>query len=248
MIEKPIEWLGGAEKPSYCDKMMSNQSFFKSYYVKDDLSFHYDLYSLIHDLSDLKVFDEIKIENTPMFTIAEMGTPPMVLAFMQFLIRIVRPKRILEIGTFIGHSAIALGKAMPGVGCELLTLEKFDHFAAIARKNIEANGLQDRVKVIEGDAFASLSAMDPDVTFDMVFIDGNKERYGEYVKMIEPRMAAGGMLIVDDVLMLGDVLNIPPQCEKGAGVAAMIDYLKDNDAWEKIMLPISDGFLIARKL
>jgi len=246
--ENGVEWLNGAEKPSYADKMMSSQSFFKSYYLpNDDTKFHFDLYKLAEKLGDLSAFDEISIENTPMFTIAEMGTPPLVLAFIQFLIRLHRPNRVLEIGTFVGHSAISLALAMPDGG-ELITLEKFDHFAEIARRNISANNLESRVRVIEGDAKVSLVNLSSGPNFDFVYLDGGKEAYLEYVKLLEPKLNVGGLFVVDDILFQGDVLNDIPQTEKGKGVSMMVDYLCNNLDYMRTFLPISNGFLIAQKI
>src|SRR5262249_48838956 len=128
---------------------------------------------------------EFKLENTDKFTVEEMASNPVNLRFLQVMMRLAGVKRVLEIGAFIGVSAMYFAKALPPGG-EVITIEKFDHFAAIARRNFAANGLAERITLIEGDAFEIIERLPKDKLFDMIFIDGNKERYLDYFLKTEP--------------------------------------------------------------
>ena len=145
-----------------------------------------------------------------------MASNPVQLRLLDLIVRLLQPKRIIEIGAFIGLSAMTMARAMPAGG-KLTTIEKFDHFADICRRNFEANGLADRITVVQGDAFEALDKVPKGELFDLAFIDGNKERYADYFEMLEPRVRSGGLILVDDVFFHGDVLNAKPTTEKGEG-------------------------------
>ena len=98
----------------------------------------------------------------------------------------------------------------------MVSIEKFDKFATIARRNFELNGLADKIKLFEGDAFEIIDRLPRDQVFDLVFIDGNKERYKDYVVKTEPLLAKNGIMIVDDCFYHGDVLNAAPTDAKGS--------------------------------
>jgi predicted O-methyltransferase YrrM len=166
--------------------------------------------------------------------------------FLQFVIRLSGVRRVLEIGAFIGLSTMYFAKAVPLDG-EVVSIEKFDKFATIARRNFELNGLAAKIKLFEGDAFEIIDKLPRDRPFDMVFIDGNKERYKDYVIKTEPLLAKNGIMIVDDCFYHGDVLNAAPSDAKGLGTKACMDYLATRDDWLRIALPLSNGlFMMTR--
>ena len=102
-------------------------------------------------------------------------------------------------------------------------------------------------KLFEGDAFEIIDRLPRDQLFDLVFIDGNKERYKDYVVKTEPLLAKNGIMIVDDCFYHGDVLNAVPTDAKGLGTKACIDYLGTCNDWLRIALPLSNGlFMMTR--
>jgi caffeoyl-CoA O-methyltransferase/O-methyltransferase len=139
-----------------------------------------------------------------------------------------------------------MAKVLPEGG-RLTTIEKYDEFARIAAENIRNNGLSERIDIICGDAFDELPKLDPNQLFDFVFLDGNKERYLEYFKLLDPRLRPGGLMIVDDVLFQGDVLNDEPKTEKGIGVKRFLQAVESADQYTKILLPISNGLMLMYK-
>lgn len=187
---------------------------------------------------DLELSDKVSIE--------EMASSPVGLRFLQILVKLSGARRIIEIGAFIGLSAMSMARVLPKGG-EVVTIEKFDHFAGICRRNFARNGLADRIKLLEGDAFEVIDSLPKNELFDMLFIDGNKERYAHYFQALEPLLRPGGLAIVDDCLFHGDVLNPKPTTEKGAGARATLDLAATLDGWLRLAVPISNGVLLMIK-
>ena len=191
---------------------------------------------------DLKKFE---LEQTPMFPIEVMGSSPMQLNFLQSLIMLRGCKNILEIGTFVGSGTMYFANALPEDG-KVTTIEKFDHFAEIARSNFRKNNFENKIRSICGDAAKEIKNLHGE-KFDFVYIDGNKERYGDYFEMVDPLLESRGMIVVDDAFFNGDVLNNPPTTEKGKGVKSVLEKASVNDNYHKTMIPIGNGILLLIK-
>jgi predicted O-methyltransferase YrrM len=230
----------------FWDKMLPDQPEHAHLYKGQ--AFMRDLFEVACRSSGIRSpYDEFKIEQSDLFTAEEMASNPIAMRFLQFLIRQTGARRVLEIGAFIGLSTMYFAKALPPGG-EVVSIEKFDKFAKIARRNFELNGLASKIKLFEGDAFEVIDKLPREQKFDLVFIDGNKERYKDYVIKTEPLLAPNGTMIVDDCFYHGDVLNSQPGDEKGAGTKAFMDYAGTCDDWLRIALPLSNGlFLMTRK-
>jgi predicted O-methyltransferase YrrM len=188
-----------------------------------------------------------KIERTDLFTIEEMASSAVALGFLTWLLRLTKARRVLEIGSFVGVSAMYFAQALPTDG-RVVTIEKFDHFAGIARRNFAANGFADKIELVEGDAHEVLPRLANRGPFDFAFIDGNKERYVDYFRLIEPMMAPAAIVAVDDAFFHGDALNAIPQTEKGRGVRAMLDMAAQLTSWNRMLVPLSNGMLLMSKL
>jgi caffeoyl-CoA O-methyltransferase len=227
----------------FCDKLLPNQAE-HTHYFRDGNDYMGALYDTICRSSGIRnPLEEFKLEQTDKFTVEEMASNPVSMRFLQLLIRVAGVKRVLEIGAFIGISAMYFAKALPAGG-EVVTIEKFDHFAAIARRNFAANGLTDRINLIEGDAFEIIENLPKDRLFDMIFIDGNKERYKDYFVMTEPLLAPKGIVLVDDCFFHGDAVNVMPTNDKGYGARAFLDYAATRDDYIRIALPLANGVMI----
>ena len=122
--------------------------------------------------------------------------------------------------------------------------KKFDHFAALARRNFAANGLADRITLMEGDAFEIIESLPKDRKFDLIFIDGNKERYKDYFIKTEPLLSPTGISLVDDCYFHGDAINREPTNDKGRGVRAFLDYAATRDDYLRIALPLANGMMM----
>ena len=227
-------------------KILPNQDFNSNLYRGSE-PFEKALYETILNVSGIKSpTEKFTIEQTDMFTIEEMASSPMVLGFLQWLIEIAGVRRILEIGTFVGVSSMYMAEALPDGG-ELVTIEKFDHFADIARKNFTNNGFDGVISLINGDAAEMIKNLDPVKPFDLVFIDGNKERYAKYFDDVAPLVRPGGIIVTDDALFHGDALNASPESDKGKGVKAFLSRAAASTDWRRSLIPISNGIVVMTK-
>jgi caffeoyl-CoA O-methyltransferase len=233
------------KKIGFSDKYLPDQK--EHNYLYSGVDYAKNLYEIVCKSSGIVNPDiDFKLDKTDKFAIEEMASNPVSLRFLQFLIQVSGVKRVLEIGAFIGVSALYFAKALPDGG-EVVTIEKFDHFAQIARKNFQNNGLSDRINLIEGDAFEIINALPTDKKFDLIFIDGNKERYKDYFIMTEHLLSTKGIVIIDDCFFHGDVVNKVATNEKGVGTKAFLDYVATRNDYQRIALPLANGVMMMVK-
>ncbi|MEP2989128.1 MAG: O-methyltransferase [Parasphingorhabdus sp.] len=170
---------------------------------------------------------------------------------LQLLAKGAGAKRILEIGTLGGYSTIWLARALPEDGC-VVTLELEESYAQLANENINNAGLRGQVEVIVGEAVKSLSAIDHQSTqpFDFVFIDADKQNYSEYLEHAIRLSRPGAMLLFDNVVREGEILNPDSDDPKVPGTRALYETLKnhprvDATAVQTVGSKKWDGFLLA---
>ena len=174
-----------------------------------------------------------------------MASNPLALSFYKFIVSSINPKNILEIGCFIGLSTMEFAKASNNK-CKVYTIEKFDHFAEIAKNNFKKNKLSKKIILLNGDANIILKTYKFKHKFDIIFIDGNK--YKELFKLSEKLISSKGIFIIDNILNQGDVLNNKPKTSKGQGVKRLINYLKKRNDLHKCILPFYDGIMLVKKI
>src|SRR5687767_2399274 len=165
-------------------------------------------------------------------------------ALMTLLAKLVGASNALEVGTFTGYSAICIARGLGEDGA-LTCLELDPELAAIARENIAKAGLEDRVAIKVGPAKGSLEAMPEEPTYDYVFLDADKESYPDYYELILPRMKPGGLLLIDNVLLGGRVLD--PQDDRSRIVVELNDRIADDDRVDQAMVLVADGLTFVRK-
>jgi caffeoyl-CoA O-methyltransferase len=175
---------------------------------------------------------------------AVMATTPDEAALLTMLARLVGARRALEIGTFTGYGAISIARGL-AEGGRLTCLEVSEQYAAIARGNVEAAGLSDRVEIVVGPASEALRAMPEEPTFDYVFIDADKPAYPEYYELVVPRLVPGGLLLLDNVLLRGGVLE--PTDDRTRIVNDLNDRVTADDRVDSVMVFVADGLTLARK-
>jgi predicted O-methyltransferase YrrM len=228
------------------DRMMPVQPELCNYYEGNGLDYISSIYESVYKYADLKCpQEEFTLEFSTVHTIDEMASSPMYLRFLQMLVWMKRPMKILEIGTFIGVSTLYLAQALPE-GAEMIAIEKFDEFANVAQKNITANGFSNKITLINGDALVELEKMQMH-KFDMVFLDGDKGRYDEYFLSLDRLILPGGLLVVDDVFFNGDALNVNPKTEKGSGVKRFLELVNTRKDYTKLLLPVANGVMFLIK-
>ncbi len=188
----------------------------------------------IKESADLKLAEDNSIE-AKLFPIA---VSPSQGKFLYMLALMRQAKRILEVGTLGGYSAIWMAKALPADG-QLITLEKRKYCVKVARENIEqSEDARNKVKIIEGDALVSLSQLYAQSTpaFDMIFIDANKADFPQYFTAALHLAKKGTLIIADNVIRNGDVVNnIDDPAIKG--IQAMNELIADEPRVTAVNLP-----------
>jgi caffeoyl-CoA O-methyltransferase len=164
--------------------------------------------------------------------------------FMQLLTRAIRARRAIEIGTFTGFSALCIARGLPDDG-SLLCLDRSEEWTAVARRYWARAGLAGRIELRLGEALAELRAL-PDVeTFDLAFVDADKTGYPAYVEELYDRMTPNGVVLLDNTLRSGRVLD--PQSEDDHALVALNAALAADPRWETVLLPLADGLTVLRK-
>ncbi len=164
---------------------------------------------------------------------------------LEFVSKMICPKRILEIGTFTGYSAICLAKGLPENGL-LYTLEINEERQDIIQEYIKKAGMESKIKLIIGDANKSISSIDD--TFDLVFIDADKASYPAYYKAVLPKVRKGGFIIADNALWDGKVLdNVEDTDDATKAVIDFNNYVNADKSVENFILPLRDGLMLIRK-
>ena len=228
----------------YFEKILPTQRPLSDLYAGAQSTYPEALFSSILGSCAIETTEQrFKLTLTDKFSIAEMGSSPLQLRILEFLTALSGAKVVLEIGSFIGVSAMAIASALPADG-HIVTIEKFDHFAEIAQRNFSNNGLAGKITLHLGDAFDIVPAMPKSRRFDMVFVDGNKERYADYFEMAVERLAPGGLIVVDDVFFHGDAINERPTTEKGRGVKTFLETAAERADFFKVTLPVANGLML----
>lgn len=162
---------------------------------------------------------------------------------LSFLSKMVSPKRILEIGTFTGYATLCLAEGLTEDGI-IYTLDINEELEEMVKRNFAQSDYTDKIKYILGDATQTVNTLDE--TFDLVFIDADKKNNGTYYDLVFNRIRPGGLIIVDNVLWSGKVLNTN-QDKDTKNITTFNDKIAADDRVEKLILPVRDGLFIIRK-
>lgn len=157
----------------------------------------------------------------------------------------VRPKRILEIGTFVGYSALCLAKGLTDDG-QLHTLELREEDAKRAQSYFDRSFFKDKIILHIGDALKTIDELNE--TWDLVFIDADKENYTNYFDRIFSKVKPGGFILADNVLFHGQVLEKVIKGKNAKAIQQFNDGVMSRTDVEKLMLPVRDGVYVIRKL
>jgi caffeoyl-CoA O-methyltransferase len=166
-------------------------------------------------------------------------------ALMTVLVRAIGARRALEIGTFLGYGAISIARGLPENG-KLICCELNEEYAARAQEHLERAGLTDRAEVRLGPAIETLRGLD-DADFDFAFIDADKVGYPAYYEECLRLLRPNGLIMLDNMLREGTVVD-PPEGDEGTAVIAQLnDRLAADDRVDVAMLAVADGITLARK-
>lgn len=165
---------------------------------------------------------------------------------LKMFVRMIRPRTILELGTFTGYSAMAMAEGLVG-DAVLHTVEIDDELEDFIREHLSRSAVGDRIRLHIGDAREVIAGIEGQ--FDLVFIDANKRQYLEYYNLVFDRVSAGGFIIADNTLWDGKVVDFGKKLDaQTAGILEFNDFVAADTRVEKVIVPLRDGLTIIHKL
>lgn len=167
-------------------------------------------------------------------------------AFMTLLAKLVDARFVVEVGTFTGYSAICLARGL-APGGRLLCLDVSEEWTSVARRHWAEAGLDDRIELRLGPAADALRALPVDPPVDLAFIDADKGGYRTYYDELVDRVRPGGLVLLDNVLWGGAVVDPGDTEPDTEAIRAVNDHVAADPRVEVVMLPVADGLTIARK-
>lgn len=210
----------------------------------DQLSSEILAYALAKASSEPALLARLRRETHLKVLYARMISSPLQGRLLAMLSRLARPKRILEVGTFTGFSAICLCEGLQEDG-EMITIEKNEELNFIIEPYHQEAGISQQVDVRFGDAKEMIPTVEG--TFDLIFLDADKANYTTYYELLIPKLKQGGLLIADNVLWFGKVLNEAYQDKESVGIRAFNDLVSQDERVESLLLPLEDGLMLAWK-
>ncbi len=202
-----------------------------------------DAYASAHTRSRPPLLNELRAH-----TLANIDSPQMQVGrvegtLLKMLATLVGARRILEVGTYTGYSALCMAEALPDDGV-LITCDRSEAYTAVARDYFARSPHGAKIEIRMGDGLATVNALD-DTPFDMAFLDADKARYPDYYAAIVPRLRSGGLLVIDNVLWSGEVLD--PQSEDALGISRVNTRASEDPRVENVLLTVRDGVMLVRK-
>jgi caffeoyl-CoA O-methyltransferase len=201
-----------------------------------------EAYAADHSTSEPALVQELIRTTESELEYSEMLSGRLVGNLLQILVSVSKARRVLEVGTFTGYSALMMAEALPEEG-ELITCDMNERYAAIARSFFERSRHGAKIIPKIGDARKTLKELDG--LFDFAYLDADKTAYPDYYELIIPLLRNGGLLVIDNVLWSGKVLQ--PEDEKSVIIDRLNKQIKADGRVNKVLLPIRDGVTIVLK-
>jgi caffeoyl-CoA O-methyltransferase len=164
--------------------------------------------------------------------------------FLETLVWLSGARRVLEIGCFTGYSALSMAAALPAGG-SIVTCEVDPERAATARRHFDASPWGDRIELRVGPALDTIAGLDG--PFDLVFIDADKTNYSNYYEAVLPLLAEHGLIVADNVLWSGRVIDANDQSDDTVAIRAFNDKVRDDERVTCVMATVRDGVLLIRR-
>lgn len=170
-----------------------------------------------------------------------------VARFIELLLKIIKPKNILEIGSAIGYSSLIMSKASDA---NILTIEKDEETFKVLKENLKKYDTDNKIKAINGDAINALKSMDKEVKFDFCFIDANKSQYEEYLNLVYDLTIDNALILIDNILFRGFVAKDEDNKRYRTiikNLKKFIEDVKSDKRFTASLLTVHDGLLLLRK-
>jgi caffeoyl-CoA O-methyltransferase len=195
-------------------------------------------YAEAHSSPDGEVFERLAAETREQTTAPQMMVGLLEGRFLGVLVRTLRARRVLELGTFTGYSSISMALALPPGG-RVITCDVDEETMAIARRYAEEAGVADRIDFRLGPGLETIAGLDG--PFELVFIDADKENYVNYYEATLPLLADSGLMVVDNTLWSGRVADPGEEDENTRAIRALNDRVRDDPRVENVLLTVRDG-------
>jgi caffeoyl-CoA O-methyltransferase len=204
-----------------------------------------EAYAVAHTTAEPPWFAEVASRTRAASPWAGMMVGTLEGRFLRMLVALVRPRLVLEIGTFTGYSSLSMAEALPPDG-RLVTCDVSEEHAALAREHVALSPYGGRIDVRVGPALDTIAGLDG--PFGLVFIDADKSNYGAYLDAVLPKLSDDGLVVVDNVLWRGQVLDASVDDDDTASIRAFNDRVVRDESLDAVMLPVRDGVtLITRR-
>jgi caffeoyl-CoA O-methyltransferase len=191
------------------------------------------------------LFDELSRVTRERTELPDMQVGRVEGAFLKLLCATIGARRVLELGTFTGYSALCLAEGLPDDG-EVVTCDIDPEAVEIANSFFVRSPHGKKIHVRLGDALETIHSLPDEPAFDLVFLDADKERYPEYYEAVLPRLRRNGLLVADNVLWDGAVLS--PRHFSDRAIAAFNRRVAEDPRVENVLLTVRDGIMLVRKL
>ena len=185
-------------------------------------------------------------ETASLGPISIMQASPEQGTLMTLLARAIGARSAVEVGTFTGYSALCIARGL-GASGRLLCCDLNEEWTAIGRRYWEQAGVSSRIELRLGPAIETLRALPRTLQFDFAFVDADKTGYRDYYEEILAHLRPGGLILFDNVLWMGQVLDAATRDADTQALRELNDALADDPRVESVMLPVSDGITIVRK-
>lgn len=202
-----------------------------------------DRYAEEHTTASGDLFDRLAAETREKTTLPQMMVGRVEGKFLEFLVRSTSAQLVLELGTFTGYSSISMARGLTGTG-KVISMDVNPDTTAIARRYADEAGVADRIDYRLGQALDALPSLDG--PFDLIFIDADKSNYVNYYEALLPKLAANGLLIADNTLWSGRVVDEEAD-ETTRVIQQFNDRVRDDPRVEQVLLTVRDGMLLVRK-
>jgi caffeoyl-CoA O-methyltransferase len=200
-------------------------------------------YAVEHTTVLLDLFDRLEAETREKTTAPQMMVGRLEGGFLAALVRLMGAKRILELGTFTGYSSISMASALPEDG-RIITCDVDADATGIARRYMDESGYGDKIEIRLGPALETIESLDG--PFDLVFIDADKPNYENYYEAVLPKLADNGLVIADNVLWSGRVVE-PDGDESTQAIKAFNEHVRNDSRVVSVMLTVRDGMTLVQK-
>ena len=208
------------------------------------IGWNIEQYCEAHTTAESQTLQQLARETNLKMLMPQMLSGKIQGRLLTMLVELIKPKTILELGTFTGYSAICMAQGLPENGL-LVTIDGNPEVESLARKYFKISGLEEKIRFIVGDALQIIP--DLNICFDMAFIDADKEQLSDYYSMVMEKISPGGVIVVDNILWYGKVVDPTQNDRVTQKICQFNELVQADNRVTNVLLPLRDGVMVIRK-